>query len=55
LEESLEMAAAAAAYTAAEVGAEFGSPQGVREHLADVDVRTIDEGQGSKGLVSEQN
>ena len=54
LEESLEMAAAAAAYTAAEVGAEFGSPQDVREHLTDVDVRTIDEGQGSKGLVSEQ-
>ena len=55
LEESLEMAAAAAVYAAAEVGAEFGSPQGVEEHLADVGVRTIDEGQGSKGLVSEQN
>jgi 1-phosphofructokinase len=55
LEESLEMAAAAAAYAADEVGAEFGSPQDVKEHRADIDVRTIDENQGSNGLVPDQS
>jgi 1-phosphofructokinase family hexose kinase len=54
LEESLEMAAAAAAYTAAEVGAEFGSPEDVKGHRVDVDVRPIDEKQGSKDPLPDQ-
>jgi 1-phosphofructokinase family hexose kinase len=55
LEESLELAAAAAAYTADGVGAEFGSPQDVEEHRVDIDVRTIYEKQQSEDLVPDQS
>ena len=37
------------------IGAEFGSPDEVEEHRVDVDVRAIDEGEGSSGLVPGQS
>jgi len=43
LSKSLEMGAAAAAYTASHVGNEFGSPQDIKEHITDVDVTPVDE------------
>jgi 1-phosphofructokinase family hexose kinase len=49
LEESLEMAAAAAAYTADEAGVEFGSPSDVKEYRADVEVLRFKEDQEPKG------
>ena len=55
LEESLGMAAAAATYAADEMGVEFGSPSDVKEYLADVEVRTLDESEGNRGPVPYQN
>jgi 1-phosphofructokinase family hexose kinase len=43
LEESLEWGAAAAAYTGAEIGTEFGSLTEAKEYRADVDVTSVDE------------
>jgi len=43
LKESLELGAAAAAYTGAEIGIEFGSLTEAREYRADVDVTSVDE------------
>jgi 1-phosphofructokinase family hexose kinase len=40
---SLELGAAAAAYTASHVGNEFGSPQDIKEHITGVDVTLVDE------------
>jgi hypothetical protein len=39
----LELGAAAAAYTGAEIGTEFGSPTEAKEYRADVDVTPVDE------------
>jgi fructose-1-phosphate kinase PfkB-like protein len=46
LEQSLELAAAAAAYAAQEVGAGFGSPAEVGEYQAQAAVRALSGGQG---------
>jgi 1-phosphofructokinase family hexose kinase len=43
LNKSLEMGAAAAAYTASHVGNEFGSPKDIKEHITGVDVTPVDE------------
>jgi 1-phosphofructokinase len=54
MQKSLEMAVAAAAYAADEVGVEFGSPADVEEYRVDVEVRALDQSQEVEGREPDQ-